>query len=248
MSRRRIMRVLFSSVMIIAATVFGSVVCGADGWYEPDAASAGVNDDCGMVSGIWGGVKVRGQFLTAKDSGVAPELFERVNGGNEIETADNGRIEIVTGNNTVSLIGPNSKVKIVGVRLFTDGNGKSAMRLAIELQQGVVRVQVRLNAENPESVSVDAGGVSALVMRGDAVVSGGSDWKVSALAGTALYRTAQGAPTHLTASETGSLNGGVTGLPNAEAAALATSLPFSFDISRATLRPSPPPNPLLEAP
>lgn len=243
------MRGFLVFVLLFLALAAGfSDTLATDAWSEPAETAVVVNNDCGVVSGIWGGATIKGQFMTAKERGAAVDLFDRVNAGDEIETSGNAKLEFSTGNNLVSLVGPNSKIKIIGVRTFLDSAGKPATRLVIKLLQGSLRVQARLNSENPESVMVDAGGVLVLVTRGDAFVSNDKGWKIAAMAGEVLHRTPNGQPSGLNAGETIAQNNSVESLSGKEMAAMMTALPFSFEIRRAALPPTPPPDPSAEAP
>ena len=217
-------------------------------WFEPAESAVTNRNDCGIVSAVVGEATAKGQFASDMEKGVAVDAFDRVAMGDELETGPNARLEFSTGTNLLSLLDSESKVKVASVKVFHDSTGRYATRLVVRLLHGSVRVQCRLNIETPESVMVEAGGVSVLLAKGDVIVSTAKGWTISVLDGEMLYRTPNGDIHTLNLGEVATQNADIGSLSEKEVANMMIALPFSYETHRAALPPMPPPDPFAEAP
>ncbi len=238
-------------VLCLAGVAAGATAGAADIWVNADDPGVITNNDCGFVAAIHHAAVIRRSFLAEGDAGMAANIADRVTSGDILQTPDGGRVEIASGNNVALVLGPASRLKLGGMRSFTDAAGLAATRLDVEILAGDVRVQVRLNREAPEYVLITAEGADVLVSRGDVAVTTGDGWLASTLSGTAGGRVHRGkvvgAPFAIE-SGTAVGNGGAAALTGAASDALRGRLPFSFEVEGLALPPLPPQSWELEAP
>lgn len=246
------MKSRFGFLLLVCACVTVRFLQGGESfWIDASDVTVATSDDAGVVSGVWGQALLKGQYMESDEQGMRIGISDRVGAGDEITTAANARVEIVTGNNLVSVIGPSSSIRILGVRGFDGGDGRKLSRLDLQILEGTVRSQVRESVSRPESVLLDLGGAQCLVTRGDAAASVGAAWRVAVLAGSVSCRIKQGggtsAPYDVTAGRVADADG-VGELSGQALADLKSILPFSYEIHRAALPPTPPPDPSVDAP
>jgi hypothetical protein len=214
----------------------------ADPWISANDPAVVTNNDCGFVAVAQGRAMIRRSFLAEGDPGIAAHSADRVNSGDVLQTPDGGRMEIVCGVNVVFTVGPASRVKLGGLRQFTDASGKTATRLDVEVLAGDVRAQVRRNEEKPEYVLVAAEGAEVLVSRGDVALTTGGGWLFSTLSGAASGRIRRGkivgAPFDILPGHAVGGSGDAA-LTEEASNALRGRLPFSFELASLALPPLP---------
>lgn len=237
--------------LILSLVVQAAVSPAGDYWTNATEPGVATNNDCGVVSDVLGSPVIRRAFMAGDDRGLVAFAADRLNTGDEILVPENGRLEFVSGNNVVIVLGPGARVKFSGLRTFIMKSATPATRLDLHLLAGGARIQARLNRERPESVLIALDGAEMLLTRGDAEVSAEGGWYASALAGSAELRLRRagvtGAPFTLPQGM-GIGNTGEGRLDADETAAVKRRLPFSFETYSAALPPRPAVGSLLEAP
>lgn len=223
----------------------------ADMWFSPSAKGVMTNSDCGVVAGLAGTPRVRRSYQLSSDAGGELSLSDKLYAGDEILTGPNDRVELVSGRNVLVLVGPDSTLRLLGLRAVERSASSKTSRLDMELPAGGARLQVRLNAANPESALLRSATMGVIVERGDCAVAVADSWRLSVLDGSAWCRLDQGgvsgAPFALEAGrELGP--GGPRALTVDAATELRARMPFGYEIRRAALPPNPPPDPEAEAP
>lgn len=209
------------------------------------------NNDCGNISEVSGAPVIRRSFHEKEHVGVTANVADRISSGDELEAPAGSRLEWTTGFNTVVTLAPGTRVRLDGLRSFSDPSGTTAERLDITLLSGELRAQVRLNVERPESVLVAVNGGEVLVTRGDVAVFSGGTWRATVLSDGASARMRRGgvlgAPFPIDPGQ-------IAGLGVQEAAEAAelndirARLPYSFELARMALPPLPPMSSAIEAP
>lgn len=223
----------------------------ADYWVGPLDPVVVTNNDCGFVSAVTGTPVIRRSFHVGQDNASAAYVADRIHSGDELSAPISSRLEWISGNNIVIVLGESGLARLGGLRTFSDPDGRRVTRLDVTLVQGEMRVQVRRNDDNPEAVLVTMNGAEVLVTRGDIEMYSNSAWHTAALAGEGAARIRRGgvagAPFVYAAGVLVSGNGQET-LAATEAAAIKARLPFSFELARAALPPTPAMSSELEAP
>lgn len=247
MRRIAIIITLFALTGILAAAPLSA----ADHWVPPLDPAVVTNNDCGFVSAVAGSPQVRRSFHSEGDGGAEVYAADRIHSGDELSVPPGSRLEWISGNNIVVVLGENGQVRLGGLRSFADAEGRTVTRLDATLVRGEMRVQVRRNEDAPFAVLVTMNGVEVLVTRGDVEAYSNGGWHSAALAGDAAARIRRGgvAGAPFTFAEGTRIGAtGQDGLGNGEAAAIKARLPFSFEQVRAALPPVPAMNSELEAP
>lgn len=235
----------------IAGLAAEALVSAADPWINANDPAIVTNNDCGFITAAHGTAQIRRSFLADDEAGAPAHVADRVNSGDMLHTPNDSRVEMVSGSNVVLVVGSGSRVKLGGLRSFTDVSGQTATRLDVEVLSGDVRIQVRRNDEKPEYVLAAVEGAEVLVSRGDVALTTGGGWQASTLAGVAAGRVRRGnvtgAPFEIAG---GHMLGGGGDVPLTQAAsnALRGRLPFSFELATLALPPLPPMSWDLEAP
>lgn len=248
----RFMQTAGSAAILLAAIMLPMAsVSAADFWVGATDASVSTNNDCGFVTATHGGATIRRSFHPAGDSGVTAHIADRVNSGDELVAPPGGRIEIVSGDNIVLVVGDSSRVKLSGLRIFTGPMGNTVTRLDLEVVSGEARIQVRLNEQKPECVLAALNGAEVLVSRGDIVLFSQTGWMATSMAGEAMGRikrgTVVGAP--FVIGDRRSVGGdGDSSLEASLGDAMRARLPFSFEMISAALPPAPAMSSQFEAP
>ncbi|MDR3210568.1 MAG: hypothetical protein LBU79_01475 [Planctomycetota bacterium] len=244
---------------MLKAFLLGGVLClgasslpAVDRWVDAVNPAVTSNNECGIVNGVWGNALVRKGFQDPKAPGSVVGQTDRLQAGDQVETAARSRLEFSSGNNILVLIGPTSKVKILGLRSFTNTDGVVTNRLDLQLVEGMVRFQARLNELIPECALGEAGNLGVLLTRGDVVLSGGRNPRFAVLAGNVSFRHRLGASNwsdeDSVIAGSGFADGAAITVAGEEAERLLEILPFSFEILRNALPPLPPPGPDYDAP
>lgn len=239
--------------LVLAAVLFGLShwVCwleAGDYWVSSSLHGVVTNNDCGVVSLVDGAPRIRRSFAPADDRGAIAFVADRVQSGDELEVPADSRLELTTGKNVVIVLGPATRVKLGGVRVF-QVDGVAVSRLDVALLSGEMRVQVRLNRERPEAVLMHLAGADVLATRGDVHVLSNGGWRATALSGEASARQRHGVTLGAPFVFDGAVGSSGVETPDAAAlAGIAGRLPFRFEIVRAALPPVPAVNQLLEAP
>lgn len=250
---RRSFHILCNAVWI-AALLWAAAphVVAADYWVPFSSPGVVTNNDCGFVAAAEGGILVRRSFHSDATDGTRAHVADRLYSGDGLSVPLNGRLEWVSGNNIVVVLGSDARATLGGLRTFTDAGGNKVLRLDLKLIQGECRVQVRLNELRPEAVLVSLGDeIEVLVQRGDVELAAGGSWRVASLSGSVQARikrgTVTGAP--FTIGEGTAVDGtGEKGLDAQELASAQRRLPFSFELVSAALPPLPAMSRMLEAP
>lgn len=223
----------------------------ADMWFSPSVKGVTTSNDCGTVSGLAGAPRIRRSYQLSSDAGVELSLSDKVYAGDEILTGPDDRVELVSGRNVLVLVGPDSSLRLFGLRVVERSATSKMSRLDVELVGGGARMQVRLNAANPELVFLRSPTMGVIVERGDCAAAVADSWRLSVLDGEAWCRLGQGgasgAPFSLEAGrELGP--GGPRALTAETISEMKARMPFGHEIRRAALPPNPPPDPEAEAP
>ena len=246
------MKHMLSSSYGLLVCILACAVSAAGGDYWISATESGVvtNNDCGQIVQIHGAPLIHRSFHAASDAGVEASIADRVSSGDELIAPAGSRVEMITGTNTVLVLGAGARVRLDGLRAFDVGEAE-ATRLDVTLLAGEIRVQVRRNDVRPESVLVSMGGAEILVIRGDVEMFADGGWRCSVLAGGASGRMRRGgmpgAPFPIPA-DTVFAGSGATPLTREEKSAIAARVPFSFEVASAALPPLPPLSAESEAP
>ncbi len=248
MKRLRITPVFLLTAAIFAAGIlpegaFSARYAGAaDFWSPANNPGIGTTNDCGVVSFINGGVSIKRSFQTQEEKALHLGLADRIHSGDILETQANGRLEWTSGNNIVVTLGMNSRVRLNGLRTFSDNVGNPSLRLDLTLLSGEMRIQVRLNTDRPEAVLAGLSGTEILVKRGDACLVEGGQWRAALLSGEAWGRAVRGGlngvPFKLEAERLVGSAGENT-LTGKDIAGIKTRLPFSFETERLARQPEP---------
>lgn len=222
----------------------------ADLWMAANTPGVSMSNDCGNILHVSGSAWVKPAFAAAEERGARLFVSDRLNGGDTINTSGDGLVEFVTGNNILTTVGPGSIVHLGGVRTIPGDGDAMDRRFDLTVEKGEVRVQVRLNQSLPEHALVEAGPQRVLLSRGDFALSTGGVWSLAAIAGEVSYRykgTGMDAPLTLQAGE--SIVAGTVGtMAGNDVEKLTALLPFSYELFRAALPPTPPPDPYDDAP
>ncbi|MCL2001047.1 MAG: hypothetical protein FWG74_06395 [Planctomycetes bacterium] len=214
-----------------------------DYWVSSDNQAVTTVNDCGIVSFALGNPRIRRVFMSDREPGDVLGLAVRLRSGDEIEVPVGGRLEWITGKNTIAVLGHDSRVKIEGLRYFTDADGVQVSRLDLRLVKGDIRLQVRFNQNLPEAVMVGLEGADALIVRGDVVLMGGGAWFGATIFGGGVQArlkqgNAAGAP--FTVPERMSISPSGEGkLGDAALFEIMGRLPFSFELTTVALPPLP---------
>lgn len=220
----------------------------ADFWARPGDPGVVTNNDCGFVSAVAGTPRIRRSFMADTEQ-VPIYLADRLGGGDEFLPVPPGRVEMITCDNLILVVGTASRAVLGGVRVIAGGSAGHASRLDAALLAGRCRVQARRNEEHPEAALITVAGHDVLVTRGDAEIAVEGGWRVSVLAGEVVVRDRKGGGQRLLVAAGYTAGpGGVEPLTDEDAAAIRARLPFSFETERAALPPLPPMSALLEAP
>lgn len=243
-----------SQTVFFAVCLFALAASRADGvdyWVSPGDPAVATNNDCGHVTEVSGSPTIRRSFHEKGHAGVAVNVADRLSSGDELEAPAGSRLEWATGFNTVVTLAPGTRVRLDGLRSFSDASGTTVERLDVTLLAGELRAQVRLNVERPESLLVAANGAEVLVTRGDAAVFSGDAWRATALAEGAAARARRGgvlgAPFPIEPGQTAGL-GVQEAVEAADLKDIRARLPFSFELARLALPPLPPMSSVVEAP
>lgn len=239
------------ALCLMALLAVSATAVSADYWLSASDASVVTNNDCGAVSAVHGEPTIRRSFQTGDDLGAPASVADRINSGDEVIVPFGARLEMTSGANVVAVIGAGSRVRLGGLRGFADSDDREATRLDLEVLEGEMRVQVRLNEEKPMAALVQLNGAEVLVTRGDVEVAIQGGWRTAVLSGAASARLKRsgvaGAPFPIAANRlVGSM--GDEPLAAAEADAIRVRIPFSFETRSAALPPLPHANTVLEAP
>ncbi len=225
----------------------------ADLWVAADDPAVVTNNDCGQIAALSGRPLIHRSFHAGEDEGVPATIADRLGAGDELIAPDGADIEWITGANTVAVLGAGGRVRLDGLRVFADAEGKAIARLDVTLLAGELRVQVRLNERRPEALFASLGGAEFLVTRGDVELfaGGGDGWRAAALSGGASGRVRRGAmpgaPFDVGAgSLVGASGEALLGKDGAEA--VRRRIPFSFESIRAALPPLPAMSAEMDAP
>ncbi len=222
-----------------------------DYWTAASNPAISTNNDCGQVAVVSGKVQIRRSFQSDTDTALPLGLADRIHSGDILEVPAGSRVEWTSGYNLVAVAGGNSRVRFNGLRNFVDSDGKPAMRLDLTLLNGELRVQVRLNLDQPESVLTSLTGSEVLMKRGDVCLVETGQWRCGVLSGEGWGRlirgTTIGEPFTIAA---GNLVGtaGNNELTGKDIAAIKARLPFSFELERLAKPPEPSMGGELEAP
>lgn len=229
---------------LLLPTLFAATVsaAAADLWVGALDPAVVTNNNCGFISAVNGAPRIRRSFHSDRDDGNEAYVADRIHSGDELEVPPGGRLEWVSGDNIVVVLGENGLARLEGLRLFADAEGRRTTRLDVQLLRGEMRVQVRRNAERPSAVLVALNGADVLITQGDVELYSNDGWRTTALAGEAAARIRRGgvagAPFTVVPGTRVGANGPEMPEKNEEAA-IKARLPFSFEQIRAALPPSP---------
>lgn len=236
------------AVLTVAAA---SGLAAADYWVAATDAAVVTNNDCGYVSDVADGAQIKRSFHDKDDPGMQAHAADRLNSGDEIAVPEKGRLEMISGENTILTFGPGSRAKLGGMRGFAGPGGVQTSRLDVVLHAGELRVQVRLNENNSETVLISLNGADVLVVRGDVGMFSGNAWRVAVISGDAQVRLRRGG----VAGAAFSISSGEIAGPGTEERMNENDIlemkkrtPFSFELVGAALPPLPPMSTFLEAP
>ncbi|MCD8351681.1 MAG: FecR family protein [Planctomycetaceae bacterium] len=223
----------------------------AEYWVAATDVAVVTNNDCGAVSFIQGQPAIRRSFHAEDDPGLAANIADRVNSGDEIIVPFGSRLEMTSGTNIVLVFGAGTRVRMGGLRSFTDTEDNQVARLDLEVLEGEMRLQVRLHEDKPMAALIALDGAEVLVRRGDVELAMQGGYQVSVLSGTATARLRRGgvAGAPFVIGE-GRLVGtrGDEPLAENELLAIRGRVPFSFETRSAALPPLPHMSTILEAP
>jgi hypothetical protein len=239
---------------LIIALAFSMPLHGLDSslvWIDPANPDVMTNNNSGIIISLTGQARIKAALQSEKEVGIAAAVSDRINAGDTIITAANSRVEILSKDNVLILVGPSAKATILGIRTYQDARGDVVSRVDIDVQEGIVRMQVRENITRPELSMLDLGGAQVVLSRGDVVATGGKNWRVAVVGGSAHFRLYQGgAYMPATVFDTGEMlssNDQVV-LASAELNEIRQRYPFLYERRRAALQPAPPPDPFEDAP
>ncbi len=220
-------------------------------WVDPENPDVLTNNDSGVIINLGGQARIKAALQSDKEPGVAAAVSDRINAGDTIITAANSRVEILSKDNVLILVGPSAKATILGIRTYQDAKGNVVSRVDVDVQEGIVRMQVRENITRPELSMLDLGGAQIVLSRGDVVATGGKNWQMAVIGGSAHFRLYQGGAympaTVFDAGEMLSSSNQVV-LASAELDSIRQRYPFLYERRRAALQPTPPPDPFEDAP
>lgn len=238
-------------LMALFALVVAPIAGAADYWVAATDAAVVTNNDCGAVSAIQGEPTIRRSFHAADDAGIPATVADRVNTGDVVSVPFGSRLEMITGSNVVLVFGSGCQVRMGGLRNFVDADGLPVARLDLEVLEGEMRVQVRLNEQKPMAALVQLDGSEVLVRRGDVEIAMQGGWQAAVLSGTAMARLRRsgvpGAP-FVIAERRAVGSRGDEPLVEGEMLAIRGRVPFSFETRSAALPPLPHMSSVLEAP
>lgn len=243
---RRVVALSSLFTLSLLALFARDAVLGADNWASAESAGVVTDNDCGFVSAVAG-------VPLARRSGDTFRLHpaDRLSGGDELSASPQGRVELAAGNNTVLVVGPDSGIRLQGIRILRDESGRETQRLDAALLRGGCRLQVRLNTAKPEAAMIATDSCDILLTRGDVAIDVQDGLRVSVLSGEASVRTRRGGATGspLIVPEGSSFgDSGMEAFGGERARAIRDRLPFSFETETAALPPLPPMSYILEAP
>lgn len=237
-------------VAILALSLLGGRAAALDYWMPAEYPGVVTDNDCGSVSAVAGiPLARRGGNSTGETFRLHPA--DRLSGGDVLTAPPRGRVEMISGNNTILAVGPDSEIRLHGLRTLQDDGGREIRRLDATLIRGGCRMQVRLNTAKPEAALITTDFCDVLVTRGDVAVSVEDGWRVSVLSGEASIRSRRagtaGSPVVVLAGSTvGDV--GREELGGEQAMVIRERVPFSFETDTAALPPLPPMSHILEAP
>lgn len=220
-------------------------------WVDPENPDVMTNNDSGVIISLTGQARIKAALQSEKEPGIAAAVSDRINAGDTITTAANSRVEILSKDNVLILVGPSAKVTVLGIRTYQDARGNVVSRVDIDVQEGNVRMQVRENITRPELSMLDLGGAQVVLSRGDVVATGGKNWRLAVIGGSAHFRLYQGgAYMPATVFDTGEMlsTSDQVVLASAELDTIRQNYPFLYERRRAALQPTPPPDPFEDAP
>lgn len=220
-------------------------------WIDPANPDVMTNNDSGIIISLTGQARIKGALQSEKEIGVAAAVSDRINAGDTIITAANSRVEILSKDNVLILVGPSAKATVLGIRTYQDVKGNVVSRVDVDVQEGSVRMQVRENITRPELSMLDLGGAQIVLSRGDVVATGGKNWRMAVVGGSAHFRLYQGgAYMPATVFDTGEMlsTSDQVVLASADLDAIRQRYPFIYERRRAALQPTPPPDPFEDAP
>ncbi|MDR1744371.1 MAG: hypothetical protein LBS30_01300 [Planctomycetota bacterium] len=237
-------------LVLLALSAAGGAGAG-DYWVAANDAGVVTNNDCGAVSGVHGKPAIRRSFLAADAAGIPANIADRVSSGDEILAPSGSRLEMIAGSNIILVFGSGARVRMGGLRNFAGAGGLPVARLDLEVLEGEMRLQVRLNEQKPMAALIRLDGSEVLVRRGDVEIAVQGGWRAAVLSGGASARLVRsgvpGAPFAVDElREVGS--GGDGELGENEKLAIRARLPFSFETRGAALPPLPHASTVLEAP
>lgn len=222
---------------------------GGDFWTHPGDPEVLTNNDCGIITAVHGIPLLRRSFMSGSDAGLEVYIADRIQSGDELVVPEGGRLEWTSGSNMVVVLGPGTKIRLEGLRSFVTGESLPTTRLDMQLLEGELRVQVRLNTHAPEAVLVGLSGADVLVTRGDIGVRNGEVWRAVAIDGEGLARQRRGNTAGAPFAFVGGVGGDGEDMPSdADLRVIRSRLPFSFEQIRAALPPLPALSGDLEAP
>ena len=233
---RRLSAFLACAFLLDALAGIGGAM---DYWTFSDKSDGGSGTDCGRVSDISGRVEIRRSTMSDKEPSHRAMPADRLRPGDVVSVPSGGRLEWKSGNNVVVTVGSDAGVRLEGVAMADFPGGISLSRLNFELLRGEARIQVRLNETRPESVLVRSGGNEILLARGDLLANATGQWRIAVLAGGAEWRPHVGMPPRRIGAGRTVDARGERALSASEAAALTERLPFSFELTRLALPPTP---------
>ncbi|MCD8140068.1 MAG: hypothetical protein LUE17_09890 [Planctomycetaceae bacterium] len=157
----------FLAFLALLAVAAPGRAAAAEYWVAATDVAVVTNNDCGAVSFIQGQPAIRRSFHAEDDPGLAANIADRVNSGDEIIVPFGSRLEMTSGSNVVLVFGAGCRVRLGGLRSFTDPEGKQVARLDLDLLEGEMRLQVRLHEDKPMAALITLDGAEVLVRRGD---------------------------------------------------------------------------------
>jgi hypothetical protein len=225
---------LFIFVSLFA--ILAGIAEALDHWIAPGGGSG---TDCGRISDLAGKVEIRHPIMADEDPPVRAGLANRLRPGDIVSVPSGGRLEWKSGRNVVVTVGSDAGVRMEGVTTADFPGGISLNRLNFELLRGEARIQVRLNETRPESVLVRIGGNEILLIRGNLFVKATDQWHATVSDGWAEWRPHAGIPPRRIEAGRKIDVSGDSELSVSEVAELAERLPFSFELIRLALPPTP---------
>lgn len=240
--------ILSTYVLYILSTSSGFAL---DYWLSHNDPGVVSNNDCGIVSWVEGEAVIRRGFMTAEDAGLEAFPADRLHTGDVIIAGPDSAVEWQCGNNLILILGPDSQARLLGLRLFTDAEGRQVRRLDVALERGEIRAQARLNTNRPETALLVLPDADILLRQGDAAAGLVDGWSITAVSGQIEARVRRegvtGAPFAMVEASMLSQ----TGEEKLEAnllSMLRRRLAFTFERVSAALPPTPAVSTLLEAP